>query len=131
MLKTFFIFSLILYTLHAQISIEQAWRKVEDINDGLKATQNDIERARLKRESADRLDYPSVSLTANYTHFDDSIGLAVTDISTQINSVLTPLTGTKLPSKINFLDQNIGFANLNVLYPLYTGGESYRCTKCI
>ena len=123
MLKIFIYLSLLLVYLQAQISIEQAWRKVEDLNDGLKATQSDIYRARLKRESAQNLSNPSLTLTANYTHFNDSIDLDINHLSQQLNTVLTPLTGQKIPSSIPLLNQDIGLVNLNILYPLYTGGK--------
>ena len=110
-------------SLYAQISIEQAWRKVEDRNDGLKAVQSDIHRAQLKRESSNGMNYPSLSLTASYTHLNEPVGLDISDISSKVNSVLQPLTGHALPNEIDFLDDDIGLVNLHLLYPLYTGGK--------
>ena len=122
-MKIFIYISLLIATLHAQISIEKAWRKVEDLNDGLKAAHSSTQRATLKRESAQGLNYPSLSLTADYTHFNDSIDLDITNISQQLNPIITPLTGQKIPSSIDLLNQDIGLVNLNVLYPLYSGGK--------
>ena len=116
------VFMLFTTGIFAQISIQNAWGNVQSRNDGLKASHADILHAKLKQESAEGMYMPSVSLTGSYTHLDDSIGADISGLSNIVNSLPLPIP-IHLPSKIDFLDQDIVMVNLNVLYPLYMGGK--------
>ncbi|SFZ98805.1 Outer membrane efflux protein [hydrothermal vent metagenome] len=118
----FIVFVLFSTTLFAQISIQDAWNNVQNRNDGLKASHADVLHAKLKKESAEGMYMPSVSITGSYTHLDDSIGADISGLSNIVNNLPLPIP-IHLPSKIDFLDQDIVMANLNVLYPLYMGGK--------
>jgi len=117
--KTLF-FLILSSTLFAQVNIQHAWQQVLSKNDGLKASKADIRHSRLKKESAEGMYFPSVSLSGSYTHLDDAIGLDTSAASALLGSLPIPIA---FPSEIDFLDQDIAFANLNLLYPLYTGGK--------
>jgi len=115
-----FLFSI---SLFAQISIQNAWQQVLRKNDGLKASYADITHSQLKKESAEGMYMPSLSLSGNYTHLNEPIGIDTSDISAKVNPILVALGGSPMPSEIDFLGQDITFANLNLLYPLYMGGK--------
>jgi len=107
-------------SLFANISIENAWYSVEKQNDGLKASTADIRHAQLKKESAEGMYFPSVSLSGSYTHLDNAIGLDTRGVSGLLASLPVPVA---FPSEIDFLDQDIALVDLQVLYPLYVGGK--------
>ena len=109
--------------LYAQITIENAWQKVQEHSDALKASHSDIEHARLKKESAESLYLPAVSMSASYTRLNEPIGLDISDISSKINPFLEHIGAQAVPSEIDFLGRDITLADLQVLYPLYTGGK--------
>jgi len=106
--------------LFAQISIQNAWQNVLSENDALKASHNDIRHSVLKKESAEGMYLPSVSLTGSYTHLNDNIGLDTSGISNFLGALPRPVP---FPSEIDFLDQDIALIDLQVLYPFYMGGK--------
>jgi len=118
------IISILLSTaLFANINIYSAWQNVLNNNDGLKASQGDIKHAKLKKESAEGMYLPSLSINGSYTHLNDSIGIDISDISNRLNPIISALGGKKISSEIDFLDQDIALVDLNLLYPLYVGGK--------
>ena len=117
------LFLLLTTGLFAQISIQSAWQNVLTMNDALKASQADIRYARLKKESAEGMYLPSVSLSGSYTHLNDPIGIDISGLSARINPLIAALGGHAIPSEIDFLDQDIALVDLQVLYPLYMGGK--------
>jgi len=123
-LKTFITISALALSLSlslfAQIDIQSAWHKIEMQNDALKASQADIQHAMLKKQSAEGMYMPSVSLTGSYTHLNDPIGLDTSGVSNFLGALPVPVS---FPSEIDFLDQDIALVDLQVLYPLYMGGK--------
>ena len=107
-------------SLFAQIGIENAWYNVEAQNDALKASNADVRHSQLKQESAEGMYMPSVSISGTYTHLSDTIQLDTSGLAGILGSLPAPIP---FPSGIDFLDQDIGLIDLNVLYPLYTGGK--------
>ena len=107
-------------SLFANISIKNAWYSVEKQNDALKASTADIRHAQLKKESAEGMYLPAVSLTGSYTHLDSAIGLDTGGVSNLLASLPIPIA---FPSEIDFLDEDIALVDLQVLYPLYVGGK--------
>lgn len=102
-------------SLYAGISIEKAWGEVELKNSGVKADINDVKRAKLKQESAKSMYLPSISLSGSYTHLSEPI---------KIEDELTlPISNVALPIEIDLSKQDTFLANLNLLWPLYTGGK--------
>lgn len=122
-MKILSILLLVTISLSAQISIENAWRNVESKNDTLKASSYDIKRSRLQEESAESMYLPSVSVSASYTHLNAPVGLDISEISDVVNPILTGIGVPHMKSEIDFLEQDILLADLQVLYPLYTGGK--------
>ena len=106
--------------LNAKVSFKSAWHTIEKQNDALKASMSDIKHAQLKKDSAEGMYLPSVSLVGNYTHLDDALTVDISRVSKLFNALPIPVV---LPSDIDFLDQDIVFVDLQVLYPLYLGGK--------
>jgi len=116
------LFGLICITvlLFSQISIKNAWQRVERENDTLKASYADIKHSKLKQESAKGMYMPSVTVTGSYTHLNDTISLDTSGISSILGSMPIPIP---FPSEIDFLDQDIALIDLQVLYPFYNGRQ--------
>ena len=111
---------LFFFTASAGITVKHAWSRVQKLHHGLKAAAYDVHRMRLQSESIDGLGLPTLSLTANYTHLNEPVGLDISDLSGTLNSLSLPI---KIPSEIDFLDDDIVMIDLHVLWPLYTGGK--------
>ncbi|MDF1883372.1 TolC family protein [Sulfurimonas sp. SAG-AH-194-C21] len=106
---------LLCISLDASMSINEAWQNVELKNDGLKAQQSDVKRAELKSSSASSMYLPSVSITGSYTHLSEPI-----KVEGEIDLSALPIA---LPFSADLSKQDIFLADLNVLWPLYTGGR--------
>ena len=75
-------------SLFSQISIKSAWHSVLEYNDGLKAVAADITHSRLKKESAESMYLPEISLNASYTHLSEPIGMDISAVSSAVNPIL-------------------------------------------
>jgi len=106
------------FTLEAQMGIEDAWEKVEIQNSGLKAAKNDVNIAKLKKNAAESMYLPSVSVSGSYTHLSEKVNLDTSKISAMMASFHIPF-----PSTIDLSEQDIFIADLHLLWPLYTGGK--------
>lgn len=109
--------------LLGDITIKDAWRRVEKVSNSLQASQDDLKRSQLKKESAESINYPSISVTASYTRLNAPIGIDVSNISSVINPIISSIGGKTIPSQIDFLGRDVALADLQLLYPLYTGGK--------
>ncbi len=101
------------------MSIQKAWQNVELKNDGLKAVGSDVTRAELKRESAKSMYLPSVSVSASYTHLSEPIKM---EGEIDLTALPIPIPGT-IPYSADLSEQDVFLADLQVLWPLYTGGK--------
>lgn len=123
-MKLLIIILLNIFPLYAQITLEEAWLKVQHNNDGLKASNSDLQRAQLIRQSAKSMYLPSISLSATYSYLDKPVNLDISNFSTTANEILTSLGATaSVPSELDLTDQNVFLADLHLLWPLYTGGK--------
>ena len=111
---------LVIHSSASGISVKSAWNRVQKLHSGLQASRLDIQRMRLKSESINGLGFPTLSVTANYTHLNEPIGLDISGLSNRLNSLPIPIT---IPSEIDFLDDDIATVDLHLLWPLYTGGK--------
>ena len=120
MRKSLLLFLVIVQVLNASMSIDDAWHNVESRNDGLQAESNDVERAKLKTNSAKSMYLPSVSITGSYTHLSEAVNIDTSGVAQFAATLPFPLP---FPSQIDLTEQDIFLADLNVLWPLYTGGK--------
>ncbi len=107
-------------TLNASMSIQEAWHNVSVKNDGLKSTEDDVKRAKLKSESAASMYLPSVNIIGSYTHLSEPVNIDTSDVSNLLASLPIPLP---FPTEIDLTKQDIFLADLHLLWPLYTGGK--------
>jgi len=117
----FFILSFFFTTVvFANMTLEEAWQKVQQNNNGIKASQTDTASAKHKKESAKSMYLPSVSLIGSYTHMDKPIDIDTSGVAKLMASLPIPLP---FPSSVDLSKQDVFLADLQVLWPLYTGGR--------
>ncbi len=119
-MKKILLLSCIIFSLHASMSIKEAWQKVEKSSDAIKADEDDIKRAKLKVQSAKSMYLPSISLVGNYTHLSEPINVDTSDLSYALAHLPAPIP---FPTQIDLSKEDIFIADLTMLWPLYTGGK--------
>ncbi len=103
----------------ASMSVQEAWLSTELNSHALKATSSEVTRAELKKESAESMYLPSITLTGNYTHLSEPVQL---EGEIDLSSLPIPLEGTT-PYHMELSEQDIFLVDLQLLWPLYVGGK--------
>jgi outer membrane protein TolC len=116
--KSFITVCCIILSLNASMSIQEAWHIIELKSDSVKADTNDVKRAELKAKAAKSMYLPSISLTGSYTHLSEPINLDTSDLSNILSNLHIPF-----PTQLDLSKQDVFLADLNLLWPLYTGGK--------
>ena len=98
------------------MSINEAWLKITAQNNGLKSSEDDVKRAKLKSASAESMYLPSVTITGSYTHLSEPI-----EIEGDLD--ILSLKPGGIPFTLELSKQDIFLADLHLLWPLYTGGK--------
>jgi outer membrane protein TolC len=112
------------------ISFENAWQQVQQINDGLAAGQDNIERSKLLQDATSGLFYPRVDIKGSYTQLDDALKINALDFnplaSVQPGSVgegIIEALGGETAFTTNVSEKSFGLVALTALWPVYTGGR--------
>ena len=125
-MKKLFIFLGIVSLLNADIAIKDAWQKVLNVNEGLKASQAEVDHAYQLSESTKSMYLPEISIGGSYTRMQKDLEM---DIHTPAGSLpLPPALGgpVAIPSQainLPLQDQDVFMSSLSVLWPIYTGGK--------
>jgi len=118
---------LLLFTyshLFGGMSVEEAWSDFLKNSDGLKASQNELKIAKLKKSSAKSMYLPSVNLVGSYTHLSEPVTMNIEELSQVANGLLVAVGATPVvPSEVEFSKDDVFLADLQLLWPLYTGGK--------
>jgi len=115
-MKKIFLFFAFVSLLNASINIKDAWQKVLQVNEGLKASSSKVQRAKLLKESAKSMYLPEISLDGTYTKLDKELSMDI-DIDLSLFGLPT------LSKSLLLSDRDVFTANLSILWPLYTGGK--------
>jgi len=118
MIKKSFYIILASSTLLASFDVESAWQKVQSHNQGIKASISEVYGAKQKQYSAKSMYLPNISLSGSYTHLDKPIDIDTSDIAS-----LMALFNIPFPNSIDLSKKDIFMADLQLLWPLYTGGK--------
>lgn len=116
--------ALLLFSLNTQaghIEFSEAWYQVVQKNDALQAKQEEIKYSQAMQDAAKSLYLPQVDITGSYTYLDKPL-----ELSTGIpEGTVLPLPGgaLPLPSSIGLTNQEFGHSSVNVMLPVYTGGQ--------
>ncbi len=113
-MKKVLIFLTFISLLNADINIKNAWQKVLHVNEGLKASQAEVDHAIELKNATDSLYLPEISVSGSYTRLEKE--LAIED------EIPIPILGS-IPLHLSLQDQDVFMSNLSVLWPIYTGGK--------
>ncbi len=92
--------------LYANIAIEDGWKQVLKVNEGLKASQNEVDEAQQHKEATKHLYLPELNLGGSYTRLERDLEL---DISKSLHLTLQ--------------DEDVFMSSLSLSWPIYTGGR--------
>ena len=122
-------------------SLQEAWRYVLDHNDGIKAEELGVQRQSKLSLSAKLSFLPNIDITAFYAHLANPIQLSTEGTKKDIINSLPNLGGGEsilpiinsalghIPNQVDLIKQDIIVGSINIIYPLYTGGQRYYLTK--
>ena len=122
-MRSLLIFFLLITFSNANISIENAWKKVLLLNEGLKASNADVLYADELNKATNSFYLPELNLNASYTRLEKDI---------QMSNPLIPIQGLlgtfvgkpiPMPDKITLQEKDIFSSSLSLLWPIYTGGK--------
>ncbi|WED25188.1 TolC family protein [Vibrio sp. DW001] len=118
-----------------EISFENAWTLLQDKNSAIAAQRANVERYRQLEGSKSALNYPSITLGANYTRLDDDVTLSGNQIvesldSTSAAALSNIVAGLGMGSVLGNLNPTSTIAekdmfnsSIRAVWPIFTGGR--------
>ena len=103
--------------LNANITIKNAWQKVLQVDEGLKASKMEVEHSYQLKKAARSMYLPDLSLSGSYTRIEKELAI---EGDIDLSSIGIPIS---VPYNLPLQDQDIFIANLSLLWPIYTGGK--------
>lgn len=124
-------------------SFDQAWQRLQETSDNLKAEEANIEKAEFGQKAAKSLYLPQIDVSAQYIHLNDDVelttdmifdsmpdnGATAEHMMESINTALYALQGkAAVPIAYeNFTstmaEQDTVISSINLMWPLYAGGR--------
>ncbi|WP_100752371.1 TolC family protein [Vibrio salilacus] len=117
-------------SLSAAISFEQAWQLLKQENNSLAAQRSNVDRYQHLASATDNLNFPSITLGANYTRLDSDVTLSGQQIFNSTGQPLPNLGPTfnqlfahlgNITSTIT--ERDIFSSSLRAIWPIFTGGR--------
>lgn len=112
------------------ISFSKAWLLLQEKNNSLAAQRANVKHFEQLQEADQSLNFPSVTLGANYTRLDDDITLSGSQI---VDSLDTSSQASLAGTGINFAalgdvtstitEKDVFSSSIRALWPIYTGGK--------
>jgi outer membrane protein TolC len=114
-----------------EIGFSDAWLLLQQKNNSIAAQRANVGRYQQLEKAEDSLNWPTVTLGANYTRFDDDVTLSGEQIYDSLDSsgqaILTGLSsafGTDLTSLSSTITRkDMLSSSIRALWPIYTGGR--------
>nr|WP_086981783.1 TolC family protein [Vibrio aphrogenes] len=106
------------------VTFYQAWQSLLTNNDGLAAERASVEQAQYKQDATGALNFPSLTLSANYTRLDDDVTVSPSDLadSTSLGaSALTQAFDGMLTSTL--MEKDVFTSSIRAIWPIFTGGR--------
>ncbi|MGJ8647078.1 MAG: TolC family protein [Marinomonas colpomeniae] len=102
-----------------EINFTQSWLLLQEKNSSIAAKRANVERYQQLEEADDALNYPSVTLGANYTRLNDEVTFTGGDLG------ITNATAAALFSSLSLTvaEKETVTSSVKVLWPIYTGGK--------
>jgi outer membrane protein TolC len=142
--KEFFICIFLFFLSHASASnltFNQAWVKLQKVNDGLAASRANKDEALFQQQIASDLYKPKIDITAGYSRLDDNISLSPSQLLDSMpigNELRMFIESSGLGDIVANLDanltsqiakKNVVTASLVAIWPIYAGGRIKAAQK--
>lgn len=119
------------------ISFEQAWQLLQDKNNAIAAQKANVERYKQLEISKDALNYPTISLSANYSYLDKDVTVSGDQLIESLDSGsraalgqiitrLAPVLGADLAGlnpTSTIANRDIFTSSIRAVWPIFTGGR--------
>ncbi|WED23292.1 TolC family protein [Vibrio sp. JC009] len=126
-----------------QMRFAEAWQVLQTKNNSIAAQRANVERYKQQEEASKALNYPSVSLGANYTILDQDVKLTGEDLIDSLDSNTVSTLSTLLPalsggaltlsglaeSYSTITEREILHSSITAVWPIYTGGRITAAQK--
>jgi outer membrane protein TolC len=114
------------------LTFEDAFNEMSEKNLTLKGAEAEKKSNEFLRKTTRGLYLPKISLNANYTKFNDDIGLDISGLTDAAGAVgITPSSNLLSPSKFVIQKEQVGIASLDVIWPIFTGGKIMAANKAM
>lgn len=114
-----------------ELSLKEAHNLMLQKNGDLKASHYENLAVEAEEEATKGLRYPMLNITGTYATLDKDIGLELNPIRDAVGGLI----GLPDPSaalgdwNVTLQDKNFGFANANIIWPIFTGGKINAATN--
>lgn len=126
--------SLSLYSqeIAENMTFEEAYHSMAENNLALKGAESEKKSNEYLRKTTRGLYLPKISFNANYTKFDEDIGLDISGLSEAAGGIgITPSSNVLSPSKLVLQKEQMAIASLDMVWPVFTGGKIMAANKAM
>ena len=114
------------------MTFEEAYQSMADNNLALKGAEAEKKSNEYLRKTTRGLYLPHISLNANYTKFDQDIGIDISGLSDAAGGIgITPSGNLLSPSKLVLQKEQVAIASLDMIWPVFTGGKIMAANKAM
>ena len=114
---------MVAFCVHAQgINFADSWQLLQSKNNSLAAQRANVQRYTQLEDADSALNYPKITLGANYTRLDDDVDLSLSSLDLSATAAAT-LSALGLPSSMTVTEKDMLTSSVQVLWPIYTGGK--------
>lgn len=125
MKKWIYILTMSINMLYGEyLNLESAYKEILTNNDGLKSSQNAVEKQEKLRSATKMIYLPQVSLNATYIRLQEPMKANLFNPQALSSANLAPIL-SHISEPIKLQDENIVFSTLNIMYPLFSGGKKH------
>jgi len=100
-----------------EINFTQSWLLLQEKNSSIAAQRANVERYQQLEKADDALNYPSVTLGANYTRLNDDVVISGDDLG--LGAISPAFSSLSLTAA----EKETVTSSVKVLWPIYTGGK--------
>ncbi len=114
------------------MTFEEAYLSMSENNLALKGAEAEKRSNEFLRKTTRGLYLPKISLNANYTKFDQDIGVDLSGLSDAAGNIGIAASGNTLtPSKLVLQQEQMAMASLDMIWPIFTGGKIMAANKAM
>jgi len=114
------------------MTFEEAYQSMAENNLALKGAKAEKESNEYLRKTTRGLYLPKISLNANYTKFNEDLGVDISGVSKAAGGIGIAPSGNLLsPSKLVLQKEQVAIASLDLIWPVFTGGKIMAANKAM